>query len=362
MERIDMENLNILLCEIVFFGAIFRLIGALIVLAIGGVVLYYAKGILLSRKGIDSNQRFISNLIMLSLVIIVGIFVLLALPLNGQTKTELLKLVSVLLMGVIALSSTTFISNLMAGFMLRAINNFRLGDFIEVEGEHFGRVTEIDLFHTEIQTKDRDLLTLPNLFLITHPVKVIHASGTMIGCEISLGYDISRAVIEPLLLEAAANSNLQDAYVHIESLGDFSVIYRVAGFLGEVTTLISVQAKLRANVLDTLHKANVEIISPSFMNQRRISADEKVIPETTEREDFSAINEANVEEVVFDKAHEAAQIEVFRNERDTLIEQIKKLKEKGADQSVEAKGDSKKEIETLKEKKEDIDEKIDDAS
>ena len=68
--------------------------------------------------------------------------------------------------------------------MLRAINNFRLGDFIEVEGEHFGRVTEIDLFHTEIQTKDRDLLTLPNLFLITHPVKVIHASGTMIGCEI----------------------------------------------------------------------------------------------------------------------------------------------------------------------------------
>jgi len=356
-----MENTTVLL-EMGYFSTIFKLIGALIVLAIGGVVLYYAKGALLTRKGIDSNQRFISNLMMLTLTIIVGISVLLTLPINEESKTELLKLISVLLMGVIALSSTTFVSNLMAGFMLRSINNFRLGDFIEVEGDCFGRVTEIDLFHTEIQTKDRDLLTLPNLFLVTHPVKVIHASGTMIACEISLGYDIPRSLIEPLLLESAAATDLEDAYVHIQSLGDFSVSYRVAGFLSEVTTIISMQAKLRANVLDTLHKANVEIVSPSFMNQRRISADGKVIPESTGLEDLSAIKETKVEEVVFDKAHEAAQIEELRNERDGLIAQIKTLKDKGGEQDAQEKGDTKKEIEILKEKKEDIDEQIDDAA
>ena len=46
-----------------------------------------------------------------------------------------------------------FIGNVMAGLMLRAVRNFRTGDFVRVE-KHFGRVTERGLLHTEIQTED----------------------------------------------------------------------------------------------------------------------------------------------------------------------------------------------------------------
>jgi len=36
-------------------------------------------------------------------------------------------------------------------------------------GDYFGRVTERGLFHVEIQTEDRDLATLPNMFLVSQP-------------------------------------------------------------------------------------------------------------------------------------------------------------------------------------------------
>ena len=51
------------------------------------------------------------------------------------------------------------------------------GDFISA-GDQFGRVTERGLFHTEIQTETRDLTTVPNLFLVTHPVTTVRSSGT----------------------------------------------------------------------------------------------------------------------------------------------------------------------------------------
>lgn len=93
-------------------------------------------------------------------------------------------------------------------------------------GEHFGRVSKRGLFHTEIQTEDRDLITLPNLYLVSHPVTTVRNSGTIISSTVSLGYDVPRGRIEASLLRAAQNAGLQDPFVRIFELGDFSVSYR----------------------------------------------------------------------------------------------------------------------------------------
>ena len=52
--------------------------------------------------------------------------------------------------------------------------------FGELRDTLFGRVTERGLFHTEIQTEDRDLVTLPNLYLVTNPVKVVRTFLTVL--------------------------------------------------------------------------------------------------------------------------------------------------------------------------------------
>jgi len=135
---------------------------------------------------------------------------LLFLPANlipESFKGQLLGLFGVVFSGAVAISSTTFIGNAMAGAMLRSVNNFRIGDVVQV-ADYMGRITERGLFHVELQTEDRDLMTLPNMYLINHPVKVMTASGTIISAEVSLGYDVYRKDVEAALLDAITETGL----------------------------------------------------------------------------------------------------------------------------------------------------------
>jgi hypothetical protein len=176
----------------------------------------------------------------------------------------------------------------------------------------------MDLLHTQVQTEFRDLVTVPNLYMVTHPLHVVRASGTIINTEVSLGYDIHHRQVSEVLLEAAAATGLKDGVVHVRELGDFAVTYRVAGLLEEVQSLISARAKLRKAVLDALHAADIEIVSPNFMNTRPISDRQRFIPASGQREPPATEPEKQVESIAFDIAEEAASVEELRKAIDAV--------------------------------------------
>ncbi|MHC4565805.1 MAG: mechanosensitive ion channel domain-containing protein [Planctomycetota bacterium] len=187
-----------------------EIIPELVIIAIVMAGLVVSHWFLLRRKlDLNEERRFSRRLIMLLLVVIGVVLILIVLPVTDETRSGLFKLFGLLVTAVIALSSTTFVANAMGGWMLRAVRSFRPGDFVRV-GEHFGRVTARGLFHTEIQIEDRDLTTLPNLYLVSHPVTVVRASGTIVSATVSLGYDNPHSVIEPLLIAAAKRAKLED--------------------------------------------------------------------------------------------------------------------------------------------------------
>lgn len=255
---------------------------------------------------------------------LLGILIVILLIPNATISAQLLSLFGLLLSAAIALSSTTFVGNAFAGMMLRAVRNFKPGDFIHV-GEYFGRVSEQGLFHVEIQTEDRDLTTMPNLYLVTNPVKVIRASGTILNAEVSLGYDLPRSQVEKALLAAAEAVGLEEPYVHILNLGDFSVNYRVAGLLTDTSHLISARSRLRALMLDSLHRHGIEIVSPTFMNTRAIPAERHFIPPVSAIDD--AQNSSGAEKIAFDKAEEAATVEKLRETYEQLAKDIEERKQ-----------------------------------
>ena len=248
-----------------------------------------------------------------------ALLLLVVIPVGHQLRGQLLGLFGIVLSAAIALSSTTFVGNMMAGIMLKAVRNFRTGDFVRVN-DHFGRVTERSLLSTEIQTEDRDLVTLPNLYLVTNPVKVVRASGTIITAEVSLGYDMGHDQVEACLVEAATNAGLKDPFVLLTELGDFSVVYRANGLLEEVKQLVTVRSRLRASMLDCLHAAGMEIVSPNFMNQRVLNPEAEFIPEVTADAQPAPANDVAVEDIVFDKAEDAATL-------DQLVEDHKRTRE-----------------------------------
>ena len=199
----------------------------------------------------------------------------------------------------------------MAGIMMKVIRSARPGDWIQV-GDITGRVTEMDLLHTEVQTEFRDLVTVPNLTMVTQPLHVVRASGTIITAEVSLGYDVPHQKIRQALCAAAEKAGLSGAFAQVRQLGDFSVSYRVGGLLEDVQSLISARSALRVEILDGLHAAGIEIVSPTFMNTLQRSPGESVIPivaPTSPRDESQAS-----ESLAFDKAEAAANIEALRKE------------------------------------------------
>ena len=253
------------------------------------------------------------------------LLVIFVLPISETSRGQILSLLGIVITAVIALSSTTFVANIMAGLMLRAVNSFHPGDFIRCQ-EMFGRVTERGLFHTEIQTEDRDLATVPNLFLVTNPVTVVHDSGTIISATLSLSYDLFHRHVEDLLLKAAEDAGLSDAFVLVGELGDFSVSYRVGGFFDDVSKLLTAKSNLRKKILSVLHKNGVEIVSPNFMNQRVLPEWQQMIPKSY-LEDLPASEGASAEEIIFDKADSAAEKESLKQEQVEIKNRIAEITE-----------------------------------
>ena len=290
------------------------------------LVIYYTVRFFLNLQGKGKQDwSLIRSSILFAVMLIGGIAVILALPMTDELRGQVTSLIGIVISAVLALSSATIIGNGLAGIMLRAIRSFKPGDFIKVN-DHFGRITERSLFHTEIQTEDRDLTTLPNLYLATNPIKVTRSSGTLISGTVSLGYDVNRQKIENTLLEAAKMAELKDSFVRITELGDFSVVYKIYGLLENIKTVISSQSKLNACIIDALHDADIEIVSPTFMNQRPVGDTIFIPKKVRKHEEVKPAAEAP-ENLIFDKAEDAESLENRKEKLADIEEKLKVLQE-----------------------------------
>jgi small-conductance mechanosensitive channel len=252
------------------------------------------------------------------------VIILVSLPIENERVGQLVSFFGILLSGAIALSSTNFLGNLMAGLMLRSLDSFRLGDFVRCDS-HFGRVSDRGLFHTEIQTEDGDLTTLPNLLMVTNAITVVRSEGTLISALVSIGYDVDRLEVEEALLAAAAEAGLEDAFVSVTELGDYSVVYRVAGLLRDVKRLITRRSRLRKQMIDALHAAGIEIMSPSFFGIRNLNHAPLIPSEAIRPEEV----EGKIpESVMFSKAEQAESLKMMQDLAMAVEHEIDSLSER----------------------------------
>jgi small-conductance mechanosensitive channel len=253
-------------------------------------------------------------------------------PIDKTLKGQILSFLAIIISAGIALSSTTVLGNLIAGIMNNSMNRFRNGDLIKI-GDLQGRVTKKSIFHTEIQLEDSNFITIPNLYIATNPVKLTRKTDTVISTSVSLGYDILRTEIEKALKEAAVLTGLTDPYVYITNLGDYSVSYKIHGFLKDSSKYFSTVSLLNANVMDVLHARKIEIVSPTFMNQRNAN-EQTFIPKLIPKNEIKD-KEQLPEDLVFDEAIKSEnnekkkdQIEKLNKQQELLRAEKKKYKSK----------------------------------
>jgi len=312
---------------------------AIATLVLGSISLLILRRLTQRASNIDAPS-LVLQLIFWGAGLAVVVALVVALPLEAGVRGQILSLIGVVLTAIIALSSTTFVSNAMAGIMLQATRPFKPGDFILVNGV-FGRVTRRSLVSTRIQTETRDFTNLPNLLLVTQPVTVQHREGTIIQADVSLGYDVHHSLAKRELLKAAENAGLADPYVLVAELLDHAVVYRAAGFLEDVVNPLTARSQLRQKMLDALHGAGIEIASPNIVAQRQQSGDTQTLPEeVVSRPTRSPAQKPDTK--IFDSAHAAANTEALR-------EQIRELKTEidAQQEKIKAASDETRASETL---------------
>lgn len=312
---------------------------AIATLVLGSISLLILSRLTQRASNIDAPS-LVLQLIFWGAGLAVVVALVVALPLEAGVRGQILSLIGVVLTAIIALSSTTFVSNAMAGIMLQATRPFKPGDFILVNGV-FGRVTRRSLVSTRIQTETRDFTNLPNLLLVTQPVTVQHREGTIIQADVSLGYDVHHSLAKRELLKAAENAGLADPYVLVAELLDHAVVYRAAGFLEDVVNPLTARSQLRQKMLDALHGAGIEIASPNIVAQRQQSGDTQTLPEEiVSRPTRSPAQKPDTK--IFDSAHAAANTEALR-------EQIRELKTEidAQQEKIKAASDETRASETL---------------
>lgn len=295
----------------------------LLLTSIGVIIILYGahKFIIVRHSGLGNERLLPRQLIMLGLTFASVVAITIALPVSEGIRNQMLVLIGIVTSGIFAFSSTTIFANLMAGIMLRVTKPFITGDFISVN-DYFGRVVDRGLLDTEIQTEDKRLVALPNTLIISAPVSVVRNSGTIVSVTLSLGYDLHYTKVESLLLEATRQAGLQEPFVQILELGNYAITYKTSGILTDVKVLLTAHSNLRRYILDMLHNNGIEIVSPAFMNQRKIAEDSRVIPKFVNQKPPK--DSAVVEEIVFDKAEEAEKIEKEKRKHIETIESCEK--------------------------------------
>lgn len=196
-------------------------------------------------------------------------------PLLPNSDSEIFQGVSVFIGVVVSLGSTSVVGNVMSGLVMTYMRPFRIGDFIRF-GDTEGEVIEKSMLVTRIRTRKNDIVTIPNSNMMSSQTSNYTFSaqryGIIVHTKITIGYDEPWKKIETLLVQAAENTDgikrHPKPFVRITALDDFYVEYEINGITDRAKTLSTVYSALHQQILDTMHGAGVEIMSPHIEARR----------------------------------------------------------------------------------------------
>jgi small-conductance mechanosensitive channel len=183
--------------------------------------------------------------------------------------------VSVFIGVLVSLSSSSALSNMIAGLVMTYTGAFRLGDRVKL-GDAFGDVVETSLLATHVRTIKNEEITIPNSIALSSAVtnysRIAKTGGLILHTTVTIGYDAPWRKVHDLLIEAALATPgvLHDPrpFVWQTALNDFYVTYEINAYTDSPRDMIDIYAALHARIQDTFYAAGVEIMSPHYTSLR----------------------------------------------------------------------------------------------
>ena len=214
--------------------------------------------------------------------LIIAFSIVIAYPYIPGSDSDAFKGISVILGIMFSLGSSSFISNIIAGYSLTYRRAFKLGDRIKVEDE-FGEVIDIKPFVTRIRSLKNEEVIIPNSNLINSKVinysSLARQTGLILHTTVGIGYETPWRLVEEMLKKAADKTEglLKDPspYVLQKSLGDFAVVYEINAFCNEPARMMPIYTELHRNILDVFNENKIQIMTPAYEGD---PAEPKIVP------------------------------------------------------------------------------------
>lgn len=154
-----------------------------------------------------------------------------------------------------------------AGFIILMERTMTVGDVVEVDGV-VGRVLEVGLRTTLVQTRDDIYLIIPNQRLTSQNVINWSQSKrvTRFSVEVGVAYGSDTRKVERLLIEAANEHNMvaqnPEPIVHFGGFGDSSLDFKLLFYSNNLFRIERVKSDLRFAIDQKFRENNVTIPFP----------------------------------------------------------------------------------------------------
>jgi small-conductance mechanosensitive channel len=170
-----------------------------------------------------------------------------------------------------SIGSSSFISNIVAGYSLTYRRAFKLGDWIKIEND-FGEVIDVKPFVTRIRSLKNEEVIIPNSNLINSQVinysSLAKKTGLILHTTVGIGYETPWRLVEEMLKTAADRTAglLKDPppFVMQKSLGDFAILYEINAYCNDPSVMMKIYTALHQNILDIFNENNVQIMTPAY--------------------------------------------------------------------------------------------------
>ena len=213
---------------------------------------------------------------------VVLLFLVMIFPYIPGSSTDAFKGVTLFLGVVVSLGSTSFISNIIAGYTMTYRRAFRIGDRIRV-GDEIGDVEETRLMVTHLRTTKNEEVIVPNTVIlggnVTNFSSLARREGLILHTTVGIGYETPWRQVEAMLLEAARRTpGLEPApppFVHQKTLGDFAVTYEINAYTRDARNMAATYTALHANIQDVFNEYGVQIMTPAYEGDPEIP---KIVP------------------------------------------------------------------------------------
>lgn len=204
-------------------------------------------------------------------LLIIAFTVVVAFPYIPGSSSDAFKGVTLFLGVLFSLGSSTYISNIIAGYTMTYRRAFRVGDRVRI-GDITGNVEEIRLLVTHLRSPKNEEIIIPNSNILNTEVvnysSLEKEQGLILHTTVGIGYEVPWRQVEAMLLMAAQRTPGLLAepkpFVLQTSLADFAVNYELNAYCQEANKMMALYTALHQNIQDVFNEYGVQIMTPAY--------------------------------------------------------------------------------------------------